>query len=189
MRSSIYHILAIIISVASLQSIHADGVFKWKDARGNIQYGDEPPANVKVGNFKMPKIMVIDGFKDQWQPLDGDKPKAVASKQAAAPSPVATLEKPSIYTKLAFIAPRNNQVIKSGFNGEVSAMISLKPPLKKGHKIAFELDGKEVIRSKSRMNNFSNLSSGTHSVTTKVIDHRGNVLKTSSPVSFNVVRN
>jgi hypothetical protein len=188
MRTSNYLILAVIFSVASMQFIHADGVFKWKDARGNIQYGDEPPANVKVDNFKMPDIMVVEGFKEQWQPLGADKPKVFVTNNAASQNPVVTLEKPSTYSKLAFIAPRNNQVIESGFKGEVSAMISIKPPLKKGHQIVFELDGKSVSKSKSRINNFSNLSGGTHTVISKIIDQRGNELIVSSPVTFNVVR-
>ncbi|MEE9310533.1 MAG: DUF4124 domain-containing protein [Cocleimonas sp.] len=187
MRSSHYLMLAIIFSITSLQSIHAEGVFKWKDARGNIQYGDEPPANARLDNFKMPEIMVIDGFKEQWKPL-GNQPKAIAVKKQPVQAPVVTLEKPSIYTKLMFIAPKDNQIIKSGFGGEVSAMLSIKPPLKKGHKIVFELDGKVVAKSKSRINNFSNLSGGSHAVTAKIVDRGGNVLKTSSAVSFRVVR-
>jgi hypothetical protein len=181
-------ILAVTIITLSSQA-YADGVFKWKDARGKTQYGDEPPANAKLDNkFKMPEIMVIDGFKEQWKPLAGDAPRAVAVAKPVVRAPVVTKSQPVIYTKLAFIAPKDNQIIKSGFGGEVSAMISIKPPLKKGHKIAFELDGKEVARSKSRINNFSNLSGGKHSVIAKVVDRGGNVMMTSLPVTFNVVR-
>ena len=188
MRTSNYLILAVIFSVASMQLIYADGVFKWKDARGNVQYGDKPPANVKVDNFKMPQIMVVDGFKEQWKPLEGDKSTTIVTNQATTQSPVVTLEKPSTYTKLAFIAPKNNQIIKGGFKGEVSAMISIKPPLKKGHQIVFELDGKVVSKSKSRINNFSNLKSGKYTVTSKIVDQGGRKLMTSSPVTFTVVR-
>jgi hypothetical protein len=189
MRSSQYFILAMIISIASIQSTYADGVFKWKDARGNTQYGDEPPANAKLDKFKMPEIMVIDGFKEQWKPLADDASKAVANKKPISQNYAKAFNKTSVYNKLAFIAPRNNQIIKSGFNGDVSAMISIKPPLKKTHRVVFELDGKTVAKGKSRINNFSNLGAGKHRVLTKIIDKHGNVLKTSSPISFSVVRN
>jgi len=172
------------ISIVTLQSVYADGIFKWKDARGNTQYGDEPPKNTRLDKFKMPELMVVDGFKEQWKPRQNNTYKTTTIKR----SPVTTSAKPSIYTRLAFIAPRNNQIIKSGFNGEVSAMISLKPPLKKSHQIVFDLDGKEVSKGKSRIHNFSNLSAGKHTVMTKIIDHRGNILKNSMPISFSVVR-
>ena len=188
MRSFYYLIIATMFSLMMAQSAHADGVFKWKDARGNIQYGDEPPANAKLDKFKMPKIMIVDGFKEQWKPLEGDAPKAATAKRPTVQSPVVTLEKPSFYTKLAFIAPKDNQVIKSGFKGEVSAMISIKPPLKKGHQIVFELNGKAVAKGQSRINNFSNLNGGQHTVVAKIVNQNGSVLNTSSPVSFYVVR-
>lgn len=175
--------------VLSSQAIYAEGVFKWKDARGNTQYGDEPPANVKLDNkFKMPEIMIIDGFKEQWKPMEGGEPKAVTVAKPIVQQPIAQKAQAVVYTKLEFIAPKENQVIKSGFSGEVSAMLSIKPPLKKGHQIAFELDGKEVARSKSRINNFSNLRGGSHSVTAKIVDRGGRVVMTSRPVAFNVVR-
>ena len=173
----------------SSQATYSEGVFKWKDAQGNTQYGDKPPSNAKLDNFKMPEITVIDGFKEQWKPFESSTKKAASNRQAVITAPVVVTAKPSVYTKLAFIAPRNNQIIKSGFDGEVSAMISVKPPLKKTHKIVFELDGKAVAKGKSRINNFSNLDGGKHTLITKIIDHRGNILKTSSPISFSVDRN
>ncbi len=188
MRSITLQSLTLLLIMLSSLTVYADGVFKWKDARGNTQYGDEPPANARLDKFKMPEIMIIDGFKEQWKPLKDDKPKAISRAKPVVPATVVTQAKPVIYTKLAFIAPKENQIIKSGFGGEVSAMLSIKPPLKKGHQIAFILDGKEVVRSKSRINNFSNLSSGSHAVTAKIVDRSGGIVMVSRPVAFNVVR-
>lgn len=188
MRSITLQRLFLFLMIFSSLAVYADGVFKWKDARGNTQYGDEPPANAKLDKFKMPEIMVIDGFKEQWKPLKDDKPKVISVSKPVVPTTLATQKKSVIYTKLAFIAPKENQTIKSGFGGEVSAMLSIKPPLKKGHQIVFMLDGKEMVKSKSRINNFSNLSGGTHVVTAKIIDHSGRIVMTSRPVTFNVVR-
>ncbi len=193
MRPMFSHILLRILFfyfvVISSQSVFAEGIFKWKNAQGKTQYGDEPPANVKLDKkFKMPEIMVIDGFKEQWKPLAGNIPKAATIAKSVARVPEPQKSQPVIYTKLIFIAPKENQVIKSGFGGEVSAMLSIKPPLKKGHQIAFELDGKEVVRSKSRINNFSNLSGGSHAVTAKIVDKNGRVVMTSKSIVFNVER-
>jgi len=177
-----------VLTVLSAQVAHAEGFYKWKDARGNIQYGDQPPANVKAKKMKMPEITVLEGYGKQWQPLDMN----TSTNNQAAPvveyEPEKQEQTSTNYTKLAFVAPKNNQVMSGGFKGEVSAMLSIKPPLKRGHLVVFSLDGKEVSRSKSRMSNFTNLGSGSHTVTASIVNSRGTVVKTSSPVSFEVVR-
>ena len=188
MRTTNFLILAIVFSLSNLQLLHAEGVFKWKDSRGNIQYGDEPPANTKLDKFKMPEIMVVDGYKEQWKPLGNNSSSKVITNQTTTKASSPSLEKPASYDKLAFLAPKNDQIIKGGFNGEVSAMISIKPPLKKGHQIVYELDGKAISKSKSRINNFSNLGGGAHTVVAKIINQSGNELMKSSPVTFHVVR-
>ena len=175
----------IILMMLSTQA-YAEGFYKWKDAHGNTQYGDEPPIKAKAKRMKMPEITVIEGYGKQWQPLDG----STSTNNHAAPiveyKPKEQMS--SSYTKLAFVAPKNNQVMSGGFKGEVSAMLSIKPPLKKGHVIAFSMDGKEVSRSKSRMSNFSNLGGGIHILTAKIVDRSGTVVMTSSPISFKVIR-
>ncbi|MCF6191032.1 MAG: DUF4124 domain-containing protein [Cocleimonas sp.] len=187
MRSLNTLMVTIVLTMLSTQA-YAEGFYKWKDVRGNTQYGDQPPANVKAENMKMPDITVIEGFSRQWQPLDANNS---TNNQAA---PVVEYEAKreertsGIYTKLAFVAPKNNQVMSGGFKGEVSAMLSIKPPLKKGHQIAFMLNGKEVSKSKSRISNFTNLGGGTHTISASIVNSRGTVLKTSTPVSFKVVR-
>lgn len=182
-------ILAFALSTLSASMLQADGFFKWKDARGNTQYGDKPPKNVQVENFRMPEITVIEGYNKQWQPLDSSTESIQKKSKAVINKPiVAKQAAPAIYTKLALIAPRNNQVIRGQFNGEVSAMLSIKPPLKNGHKIVFFLDGKEVSRNTSRVNNFSNLRRGEHSVIAKIVDQRGNMLISSESAGFRVMR-
>ena len=187
MRSFNTLIASVILTMLST-AVYADGFYKWKDARGNTQYGDKPPANVKAENMKMPEITVLEGFSKQWQPLDAN----TSNNNSAAPvveyEPEKQEQTSSNYTKLAFVAPKNNQVMSGGFKGEVSAMLSIKPPLKKGHLVAFSLDGKEISRSKSRISNFTNLGSGSHTVSASILNSRGTVLKTSIPVSFEVVR-
>ena len=187
MRSFLSSILTVTCLVFSSQAAQADGVFKWKDARGNIQYGDEPPANVKVDNFKMPEIMVVDGFKEQWKSLEGDEPKAAVAKPILQ-QPVVNKAQTMIYTKLAFIAPKNNQVLGASFNGAVSTMLTIKPPLKKEHQIVLTLDGKNIPESRSRANNFSNLRRGVHTVLAKIVDRKGKIINQSEVISFRILR-
>ena len=58
-------------SLILLQSAaYAEGLYKWKDSRGNTQYGDRPPANVNAQPMELPKITIIDNYADQWKPMD-----------------------------------------------------------------------------------------------------------------------
>jgi len=161
-------------------SAMAEGFYKWKDARGNIQYGDRPPANAKAQQMDMPKLTVIENYGEQWKPVSFPK-EADPYQQQATPKTTA-----GAYTSLTFIAPKANQPIRAN-DGDVSAIISLKPKLKAGHVISFSIDGKEVAKGSSRTQNFSNLARGEHTVSVKVMDKTGKVLKSQS-VSFTVLR-
>jgi len=178
MRSFYSLILFISFSFLTTHIASAEGFYKWKDAKGNIQYGDSPPANSRAKKIKMPKITVIDGFKEQWKPLEGYVTQV----------PIERKGEPVIYTQLAFIAPRNEQVMANSFNGAVSTILTIKPPLKKGHHIVLTLDGKSIPKSTSRTNNFSNLIRGVHTVLAKIVDKKGETVKLSEPISFRVMR-
>lgn len=173
----LYCALALILSQSTVQ---ADTLYKWKDARGNTQYGDSPPANVQAQAVDLPKITIIDNYAEQWKPLEFDQ--AQPEKQAKT----IPLVKNNTYTKLAFLAPKQNQAIRAN-DGDVSAMVSIKPPLKKGHKLVFSIDGKAMKKGVSRTQNFSNLSRGSHNIGVSVVDQKGKSIKNSS-VTFNVLR-
>jgi len=173
---------------ASSTLANAEGFYKWKDAHGNTQYSDEPPKNIKAKKVKMPDITVLEGFGGQWKSpnINPVTPIARPVKKTVSTLPVVA---PEIikYTTLAFIAPKAGQVIQAE-NGDVSAMLSIKPPLKKGHNIIFLLDGKEAIKNRSRIANFPSLSNGAHTLSVDIISKGGDVLQSSSAVSFRVMR-
>ena len=166
--------------IVSHSVVHADGLYKWKDARGNTQYGDSPPPNVNAKPMELPKITIIENYADQWKPIKFEDKQSVDEPKQDQPKANNT------YTKLAFLAPKQGQGIRAN-DGDVSAMISIKPPLKKGHQLVFSIDGKTMKKGKARTQNFSNLNRGSHTIGVKVIDKRGKTLKSSS-VGFNVLR-
>lgn len=170
-----------ILLIVSQSATHADSFYKWKDARGNTQYGDKPPANVNAKPMELPKITIIDNYADQWKPMKFDEPQSIDEPIKVKPKTAN-----NTYTKLAFLAPKQNQAIRAN-DGDVSAMVSIKPPLKKGHQLVFSIDGKTMDKGKSRTKNFSNLDRGSHTIAVKVIDNKGKTLKSSS-VGFNVLR-
>ena len=162
-------------------SIQAEGLYKWTDAKGNTQYGDQPPANSNAKQIDLPKITIIDNYADQWKPIKFDD-----STQKKQPEKVKQSSSLDTYTKLDFLAPKPNQGIRAN-DGDVTAMISIKPPLKKGHKFIYSIDGKATSETKSRTKNFSNLNRGGHTITVKVVDARGKTVKSNS-VGFSVLR-
>lgn len=174
-------LFCVLLLTLTQNSINADTLYKWKDARGNTQYGDQPPANANAKPVELPKITVIDNYADQWKPLKFDE-------QATVVEPVTQPQRAAdnTYTKLAFLAPKPNQAIRAN-DGDVSAMVSIKPPLKKGHQLVFSIDGKSMGKGKSRVQNFKNLNRGSHTVSVKVVDIKGKTLKSSS-IKFNVLR-
>ncbi len=161
--------------------VNAEGLYKWVDSKGNTQYGDKPPANVNAKIIDLPKITIIDNYAEQWKPIKFEDADPIKQSK-----PQQTQSNPSAYSKLTFLAPKPNQSIRAN-DGDVSAMISIKPPLKKGHKIVFSIDGKSAEKGTSRTKNFSNLNRGNHTIGVKVIDAKGKTLKSSS-VGFNVLR-
>ena len=196
MRSCFVLLTAFLLLMTSASQ--ADGVYKWKDARGVIQYGDEPPKSSHARQFKMPEITVIENYGEQWKPIQNNpapivgqpqrrQQPAIAPKQviavAAAPKKVYIPQ----YKVLGFIAPKSNQTIRAE-DGDISAMLSIKPPLKKGHKVIFVLNGKNAGSSRSRITNFKNLSNGSHSVSANIVDRSGTIVMKGAVVPFQVKR-
>ena len=169
--------------------LNAEGFYKWTDARGVVHYGEKAPENQRAKTVDMPPITVAEDYGKQWLPLEPLK-KAAASK----PNPVSGVKKIAVnpdfqptYKILKFIAPKTGQVIKAK-DGDVSAMLSVKPPLKKGHKIIFMIDGKAQKKSRSRISNFTSLKAGKHSLSANIIDSNGKVQMASGELSFNINR-
>jgi hypothetical protein len=160
-------------------NVSAKGVFKWVDAQGKTQYGDSPPANKTVSNFKMPAITVIDNYSDQWKSPDVDTQKIIPTKKIAKKQIIK-------YTALTFLAPKQGQTIRAN-DGDVSAMLKIQPKLKAGHLVVFLLDGNEVSKNRSRTSNFSNLSRGAHTASVNIIDKTGDIVGSDS-VTFEVQR-
>jgi len=168
----------------------AENFYKWTDARGVVHYGEEPPKNQRSKSIEMPQITVVEDYGKQWLPLELDNKPKKARKTAPSNVPVqkvATSGYVPSYESLKFLAPRSGQIIEAK-DGDVSAMMSVKPPLKKGHNLVFSIDGKAKPKARSRISNFKNLSAGNHTVNVLIIDANGKVQMNSESLSFKVKR-
>ena len=171
--------------------LNAEGFYKWTDNRGVVHYGEKAPKNSSANRVDMPPITVAEDYGKQWLPLE-----ALEKTARSKPNPVAIAGVKKIavdpdfqptYKVLKFIAPKTGQVIKAK-DGDVSAMLSVKPPLKKGHTIIFMIDGKAQKKSRSRISNFTSLKAGNHSLSANIIDSNGKVQMASGELSFNISR-
>ena len=183
-RSYIFFILCAILSLTIGAITSADGFYKWVDARGHIQYGDKPPKNVRLENFEMPAITVIENYANQWKSSDEGFAKPVRQRLSQRNN----IKPASVtYEKLAFIAPKINQVIHDK-DGDMSAMLSIRPPLKVGHSIIFKLDNEKRVTSRSRIANFTGLNLGHHHLNAEIRDSQGQLVQTSETVKFRIIR-
>ena len=161
----------------------SDGYFKWIDSRGEIQYGDSPPKNTRLENLVLPELTVIEAYGDQW----ATPANSSANQRKPRVTQKSFSESVENYERFIFIAPKANQVIRAK-DGDVSAMMSISPPLKAGHKLSFKLDGKSREKSRSRIANFTNLTVGYHTLSADILDSRGAVVQSSDTIKFRIIR-
>ena len=189
MRSFLF-LFILSLTMSLLNPVSADGFYKWKDARGNIQYGDEPPTHSGAKKMQLPAITILKGYGKQWE--TPELPKTAQQKSRITPQAIPSAQEktlPIIYSKLTFIAPKEGQVIQAK-DGDVSTMLSIKPPLKlkQGHRIHFVLDQDQSSTSISRFANFKNLSNGTHHLTVSIVNAQGKLLQKGKTMRFSVQR-
>ena len=165
-------------------SLFADGFYKWRDARGNIQYGDKPPKNVRLEKLDMPRLTVIQDYGSQWKSQEVDLDNSMIKTHTHQPI---SDTMSANYKKFTFIAPKMNQVIHAK-EGDISAMLSISPPLKSGHSIVFVMDGKNKKKGTSRITNFTALSVGNHSLKASIINAQGKTIQNTRTIPFRLIR-
>ena len=77
----------VLIFTLALLSLNAHSIYKWKDAKGNVQYTEYPPPTGEVEIIKPPSISTI-GAQKPKQTADGDeksKSEAKADEQKLPP--------------------------------------------------------------------------------------------------------
>lgn len=91
------------------------------------------------------------------------------------------------YTKLDIISPENEASLRD--EHKILLQVALEPGLKKGHQIEF-LDNGQPLQAagQSASMELVNFDRGTHTLSARVIDKNGKVLKTSSPVTVHIFR-
>lgn len=180
MRTNTVTIIALLFMQLFIFPANADGVYKWKDRYGKIQYGDKPPQGSNAQPVKMPAITVIENYGQQWTSSPGQQ-----FEQDEQPSQRTSSS--ANYSTLNIVAPKADQAIRAN-DGDVTLMLGIQPKLKKGHSIVVILDGKQVSNGASRAVNLTNLDRGTHQVQAEIRDAHNTSLISSPSISFTVLR-
>ena len=189
-QTSHIHLSIKIILIALLTSpvlLQAEGILKWTDAQGVVHYGDEAPRNQRAKAIDMPQITVVEDYGKQWLPLESEKPKAAKFRSISVKKVAVKSSFQASYTTLDFIAPKSGQTIKAK-DGDITAMLKVKPPLKKAHKLIITIDGKAQKKTRSRIANFSNLPAGKHTLSAQIVDNSGALKMRTDELTFNVKR-
>lgn len=150
-------------------AVHADNVYKWVDAQGNVLYTDQPRKGAQV--LKVATQPASTAFED-------------ARRKVSRPSSVA--EDGSRYSTLTFGSPTNEETIRDNY-GNVTIALRVAPELlaAKGDQIALTLDGSTVAADVSPPGIvLAGLEQGTHVVQATVTNRSGRVLIRSDPVTF-----
>ncbi|MCK5902978.1 MAG: DUF4124 domain-containing protein [Cocleimonas sp.] len=168
--------LMLIISSLFFSSLFADRVFRWKDQRGRIHYGDLPPKAVMAKTVDLPELTIVKDYGKLYEPVVFEKQKRAIPK-----------EKKSRYQSFSITAPKNKQAIRAP-DGDITIMLSLSPKLLANDQITLFLDGKKVRKGRSRIMNLTHLKHGKHTLYGEVSKKTGQESVKSEVITFTIIR-
>jgi len=176
----------ILLAISSLffSAFASAEIFSWKDAKGNVHYGDSPPEEVKAKTVELPQLTIIEDYGKLYKPV-------LTAEERGETTAKKNKEK-KLYTTFTILAPKDKQAIRAN-DGDVTVMLSLKPKLLPKHSLSVYLDGKKMAEGGLRMVNLTNLDRGEHKIyaVINVIDAEGKKLKQiqkSEEITFTVIR-
>lgn len=183
-----------LLLIAVLLSIHtalSAGIFSWKDASGNIVYGDAPPDTVVAKPVAPPKLTILENFATRYDTQKDSSSRTLESNSSRKKNSVNTPKKrvyKQPYKSISIIAPKADQSIRAD-DGDVSVALSTSPKLRDGDVVVIFLNGSEHSRATSRVANLSNLDRGEYQLSAEIRNSSGRLLKKSEEISFNVLKN
>jgi hypothetical protein len=91
-----------------------------------------------------------------------------------------------VYQSLEIVQPANDATIRSN-EGTVAVGLAISPALGQGHAVKIIVDGTELEGTmQGTQFSLNNLSRGTHSLETRVVDADGNELISSNAINFHL---
>jgi len=150
-------------------------MYKWTDKDGKVIYSDKPNPN---GDSK----------KVTGTPLTTYKSAPIVRRTFTNPANKQNTAKSETYSKFSITQPINDAAFRQNA-GNVTATFEIKPRLatSRRDKIEVFVDGKKAGETAGLSYNLLGLDRGTHTLTAKVVNTKGKILKSHS-VTFHLQR-
>ena len=148
-------------------------VYEWKDANGVTHYSDAPAPGAR-------KIVIVGSTPTSAAPAPV-APAAAPGASAARPGAVSETR----YASLEIWSPSNGE---SFFGADAAVNIRLRsdPELAGTDRLLTYLDGKLLSNENAYEHTLTNIDRGVHSVTSVILDAKGNEKIRSQPVVFHI---
>lgn len=140
---------------------------------GSVEFTDRPPESGNATEIPLRSIQTVD---------TPDRPSGKVRNQDDEQDQKDTFPG---YDWVRIVSPGNEQTIRTN-TWQVTGSFDTAPDLQPNHRVAIFLDGKEMRRTRTKRFVFSPVYRGTHTLSAKVVDGQGNVLKSSDSVTFYV---
>lgn len=165
----------LLVTILTTLSMTASAeVYRQVDSQGNVTFSDTPSRGAERIQVKPVTTVTLPKMRD------------IESRLAPEPKP-ASNQADSLYSKITFTAPENNQAFYSG-SGDIAFQVTSTPPLLEGHQFEVTLDGQPVGQNASGTFTVRNVFRGTHSAQVNVVDARGRPVATGDSITFTVHR-
>jgi hypothetical protein len=168
-------LLGCLLAVASHAQSTKTEVWEWTDANGVRHFSDAPAPGAR----KM--VIVGDSARPSAPSTPSARPATPAGQAAAKPAAQQAVE----YSSLEIWSPENGA---SFFGADAVVVVRLRsePELAPGDRLLTYLDGKLAEPENAYEHSFANLDRGVHSVTSVILDARGNEKIRSEPLVFHI---
>lgn len=162
----------------------ADRIYKTVDENGNVVFTDIPPREdekseqVVIENPNSFDAAEAAPDEGQWiveQP--GDQSGNGGGQTAAT----------FRYGTLSVASPANDEAVRDNA-GNVTIIANVAPRLQPGHVMRLFMDGSVVQEGPQTTFNLTNVDRGTHTVKLDITDDKGDVLISSKPSTFHLLR-
>ena len=152
------NLIVVTASVLLLSSMAQAAIYKSTDAQGNVFYTDAPTKDAK--QIELPPLAIVPSLSaEQIAKANALKPKASAVQNY----------------QLSFASPADEQTVRKP--DSIVVQLNISPALVNGDNATILLDGIVVANGSGASISTENLDRGAHSITARVTDAKGKVLK------------
>jgi hypothetical protein len=174
MKTSVLMLGCLIASTSVAQSTSKGReVYEWKDANGVTHYSDAPAPGAR-------KIVIIGSTPTAAAPA----PAPSAAAPSATPARSGNVNE-TRYSSLEIWSPTNGESF-FGADAAVNIRLRSEPELAGNDRLLTYLDGKLLSNENAYEHTLSNIDRGVHSVTSVILDAKGNEKIRSQPVVFHI---